>query len=166
MSNLIVLTFDSHDEACRVRTALRDLEKRGRLVLDDTVVLEKDTTGKVHVDNQASEPVIIGAVVGGVMGLILTFMFPIVGVVFGAGAGALVGRVLDAQVDRQFVRDVQAALRPGTSALFLLVPGANADAPLAALRQFRGHVYQTTLAPQLEDELRAALAAGDQSPAS
>jgi uncharacterized membrane protein len=163
MSHLIVLTFDSHDEACRVRTALKDLEKRGRLVLDDAVVLEKDATGEVHVDNDASEPVIIGAVVGGVMGLLLTFMFPIVGVVFGAGAGALVGRALDAQVDREFVRDVQTALQPSTSALFLLVPAAGADAALAALGQFRGHVYQTTLAPRLEEQLRATLTTDDQA---
>ncbi len=163
MSSLVVLTFDNPDEAGRVRSALKELEKQGQLALDDAVVLQKDAAGQVHVQNQASEPAIIGAVVGGVMGLLLTFMFPIVGVVFGAGAGALVGRALDDQVDRQFVRDVQAALRPGASALFLLVSTANAEATLAALRQFRGHVYQTTLAPELEDRLRAALASGDRS---
>ena len=60
-------------------------------------------------------------------------------------------------LDRAFVEDVQAALRPGTSALFLEVRRADVNDALGALRPYRGTVYRTSLGPDQEEALREAL---------
>jgi uncharacterized membrane protein len=156
MSDLIVLTCDTAEDAGRLQAAMKDLEDRHLLRVDDTALLVKDDEGKVSLVGRPSRGARTGAVVGGAMGLLLSFMFPVVSVVFGAGAGALIGRSFETHVDRQFVTDVQSRLQPGTSALFMLVRQASTQAVVAALRPFEGCVHQTTLSPELEQALRAA----------
>ncbi len=84
-------------------------------------------------------------------------MFPLAGIALGAALGAVVGRVLDRGVSDAFVDEVKRTLRPGRSALFLVVKASNADATLAALREYRGDVIQTTLDSEAEEALREAL---------
>ena len=95
----------------------------------------------------------IGALIGGV----LTFVFPPLGAAIGAAAGAVVGASLDTGVSGSFVDEVKRTLRPGRSALFLVVKESDADATMAALRPFRGDVIQTTLPTESDDALRQAL---------
>ena len=52
MSNLVVITFDNAEEAGKVREAIRQQEKGGRIKLDDSAVVVKDEQGKVHVKDQ------------------------------------------------------------------------------------------------------------------
>jgi uncharacterized membrane protein len=95
----------------------------------------------------------IGAVVGG----LLFILFPIAGAAIGAAAGAAVGASLGTGVEPEFVDEVKRTLRPGRSALFLVVKESDADATIAALRQFRGDVLQSTLSTEAEEALRRAL---------
>ncbi len=158
MSRLVVFTFDSSGAAAQVRSALRDMEKRKTLILDDAVVLAKDSAGNLQVQRDRSSTVIIGAIAGGLMGLLLMFMFPIIGVVFGAAAGALVGRLLaDARVDREAIADVQSTLRPDTSALLALLRGGDIVSIMSGLHAPGANVYQTTLPRDAEARLREAL---------
>ena len=157
MSNLIVMTFDRVEDAQDLRSTLRTLEREGQLRLDDAAVIEKDGDGKVHVHNEVDTGIKVGALAGGALGLLLSFMFPIVGLVVGAGGGALVGKLMDMGVDSQFVQDVTESLKPGSSSLFVIVRGDDLDLALAAIRPYRGTLYQSTLPTNLEEELRAAL---------
>lgn len=157
MAELIAITFEDQESAGEVLRRLRDLEKAGQFHLTDTAVLVKDEQGKLHVESELDSGVEAGMVVGGVLGLALSFLFPIAGLVVGAAGGALVGRMLEQGVDKDLVKEVSARLRPGTSALFLMVDRANADAALAAVRQHRGKVYQSSLPDEVEEELRRAL---------
>jgi uncharacterized membrane protein len=158
MSRLVVFTFDTSGEAARVRSALRDIEKRKTLTLDDAVVLVKDSAGNLQIQRDRNSAVIIGAVVGGFMGLLLMFMFPIIGIIFGAAAGALVGRLLaDAKVGKEAIADVQAALRPGSSALLAMLRGGDIVSIMSELHTPGVHVYQTTLSRDTEARLREEL---------
>jgi len=56
-----------------------------------------------------------------------------------------------------FAKEVGAALQPGGSALVLIVRQGTPELVLSALRPYEGQVYQTTLSPELEQELRQAL---------
>jgi uncharacterized membrane protein len=157
VSDIVVITFDNATDAGEAREALRDLEQSGRLSLDDAAVVVKDAQGNVDVADQLDRGVKLGAVGGGALGLLLGFMFPIAGAAVGALGGALVVRLADLGVDKGFVEDVTAALRPGTSALFLMVREGNPDAAVAALEPFRGTLHQTSFGPDVEESLRQAL---------
>jgi uncharacterized membrane protein len=156
MGDLIVVTFDHVDDAQKLRADLRQLEREGVLGLDDAAVIEKDAEGRVRVHDEVDKSVIVGALVGGLLGTVLSFMFPIVGLVVGLGGGALVGKLMDMGVDKDFINDVTEALRPGTSALFILVSGSS-EAITSALRPYQGSLYQTTLPSTLESQLRDTL---------
>lgn len=157
MSNLIVMTFPNRSEAGRVRQTLRDLERGGRVSLDDAAVIVKDAHGKLDVDNEVDRGVKIGALGGGLVGLVLSFLFPLAGIVLGAAGGALIGRMADLGIDKQFVQDVSASLQPNNSALFVIVRDADPSIVVAALEPYQGTLHHTTLDPGVETELRHAL---------
>jgi uncharacterized membrane protein len=92
MASVTAVTFDAMEQGPQVREALRDLEKRGLLSLDDAAVIVKDADGKFKVHGQLDRGVKIGAGAGALIGLLLaSIFFPIGGIVLGALAGAGVG---------------------------------------------------------------------------
>ena len=162
MSNLIVLTFDSMDEAEEVHQALVRGKKEGLLSIRDAAVVVKDEEGKVHTKNQVSTGTWTATGVGGLLGVLIgTIFFPLGGLILGLGGGALVGRFMNLGVDGKFVKEVQEQIQPGTSALFVLTDSDNVGGQLAILRQHKGKVLQTNLPTEQEDALREAL--GDKS---
>ena len=164
-SSLIVLAFDTMDEAEQVHEALVKGKKEGLVTIEDAAVVVKDAEGKVHVKNQVSRTTWAATGVGGALGLLIgSIFFPIGGLVLGLAGGAIVGRLMDLGVDGKFVKDVGEQIKPGTSALFVLVKGENPAAEVAILRPYKGHVLQTTLDSDAEQAIRDALE--DDSPAN
>lgn len=157
MNQLIVIAFDHFDDARTAMAGLRSLERQGQVRFEDTAIVARDPDGTAHVRNEISGTTETAAAIGALIGGFVTFVFPLAGIVLGAALGALVGRTLDRGVSDSFVDDVKETLRPGRSALFLVVRESNADATLAALRQFHGDIIQTTLDSEAEDALREAL---------
>jgi uncharacterized membrane protein len=157
MTQLIVIAFDHFDDARNAMAALRSLEHQGQIQFEDTAIVERDPDGTAHVKNEVSGTTETAAAIGAVIGGLVTFVFPLAGIALGAALGALVGRALDRGVSAAFVNEVKQTLTPGRSALFLVVKESNADAVLAALRQYRGDVIQTTLDSEAEEALRQSL---------
>jgi uncharacterized membrane protein len=161
MSEWIVIVFDKADEAQVVRDELRKLESSGNLSLDDAQVIAKDLDGKIHAKGQTDRGVAVGAVGGGMIGLLLAgLLFPIGGLVLGALAGAGLGKMAGLGVDKKFIKDVQEALKPGNSALFLVIRHANFAALRAAVQPHDGVIYQTTVSTEDEETLKRALSDG------
>lgn len=157
MTQLIVIAFDHFDDARNAMAGLRALERDGQIRFEDTAIVERDPDGTAHVKNEVSGTTETAAAIGALIGGLVIFVFPLAGIALGAALGVLVGRSLDRGVSDQFVDDVKQTLRPGRSALFLVVKESNADATLAALREYRGDVIQTTLDSEAEGALRQAL---------
>jgi uncharacterized membrane protein len=157
MSNLIVLTLEHEVEASELRHTLKDLEKRGLISLDDAAIVEKDPDGTIHIKNELDTGIKLGALGGTIIGALTSFVFPVLGLVVGAIGGALVGKSFDLGVDQNFVKDVSESLKPGGSALFVMVRDSNPDAVIAALKPHKGKVIQTTLSPEDEEALQQAL---------
>jgi uncharacterized membrane protein len=157
MNDLIVIAFDHFDDARTALGRLRKLETDGRIRFEDTAIVERDPDGTAHVKNEVSGTTETATVVGAVIGGLLTFVFPLAGVAIGAAAGAVVGRLADTGVSDSFVSELERTLRPGRSALFLVVKRSDADATVAALRDFRGDVVQSTLSSEAEEALQNAL---------
>jgi uncharacterized membrane protein len=161
MSNIVVITFEDEQEAAKVREAARQLERQGLLSLDDSAVVVKDANGKVRVDNEIDRGIKIGAIGGGLIGMMLGFIFfPLSGLILGAAGGALVGKMTNLGVDQKFVKDVETAMHPGTSAIFLIVRKSDPNAALAALKPFKGTIYHTSLDTEAEENLRRVLSQG------
>jgi len=82
--------------------------------------------------------------------------------------GALMGHAHDVGVDEQFMREVGAYLKPGTSGIFLLIHQVTPDRVVAQMTEFHPHVIKTNLSAENEAKLRASFsdtATVTQSPA-
>jgi uncharacterized membrane protein len=109
----------------------------------------------------------VGAVSGGLQGALwgslvgLLFLNPLAGFAIGglagAGAGALSGSLIDYGIDDDFIRSLAQNLKPDSSAIFVLVRKAQPERVMAELSHFRGHVLRTSLSPEQEARLQAAL---------
>ena len=157
MNQLVVVAFDHLDDARNAMRGLRQLESLGRISFEDTAIVERDPDGTAHVRNEVSGTTETATAVGAIIGGLLSFALPVVGIAVGAALGAAFGASLDRGVSSSFVDEVKGTLRPGRSALFLVVRQQDADAVLAALRAYRGDVIQTTLSTNAEEALRQAL---------
>jgi uncharacterized membrane protein len=88
------------------------------------------------------------------------FFVPFLGVAIGAGLGAIMGKVTKAGVDNDFQDQARDLLKPGTSALFLMVDKVTPDRVVDALSQYGGTVLKSSLSQEGEKELRDALHGG------
>jgi uncharacterized membrane protein len=159
MSDIIVIAFRHPDAAQQVAAQFLVLQDQHALGLDDARVVVKDGAGQLHVKDVAGHPVATGALIGGLIGALLFIMSPVLGVLVGAAAGSVIGMTFNSDmVDQKFVGDVAQALKPDSSAVFLQVREADKDAVVSVLRPFRGTLIQTTVSPELEEELKRALA--------
>jgi uncharacterized membrane protein len=155
---LAVIAFEEAGTAGEVRKALKQVERMEALSLEDAAVVVKDEEGKLHVHDETGRAVMLGAVGGGLVGLLLLGIFaPIGAIVAGAVGGALFGKALNLGVDKDFVKEVGAALPPGGSALFLVVEDAIPEVVYSALKPYKGTVLQTTLPPDAEEQLERVL---------
>jgi uncharacterized membrane protein len=102
-----------------------------------------------------------GAVSGGFWGMLIGLLFlnPLLGMAVGAGAGALSGKFRDIGLDDKMMKAIGDSLKPGTSALFVLIKKATADKVLEGLKPFvgKGKVFQTSLSKDDENALREVL---------
>ena len=91
----------------------------------------------------------------------LLFFVPVLGMPMGAGLGALFGKLEQAGIDKQFQVRVCDMLRPGTSALFLVLADATPENAVSALSRSGGTILKTSLSKEVEGKLQSALHGAD-----
>jgi len=158
MANLVAIGYDDETTAAK---AGEEVERRGDdlgLEPDAIAVIVRDTEGKYRVSTN-HHPVGTGASYCMFWDLLfgLLFFIPVFGMSVGAGLGALLGIVDKTAVDPEFPERVRDMLKPGTSALFLVVENGRTDEALAALSVFGGTVLKSSLSKDGERELQRAL---------
>jgi uncharacterized membrane protein len=141
---------ESADEACKAITELAwgtgGAEKY--LVLQDIAVVVRHPDGSFTLDRKPLADAIniagctmIGLLAGAVLAAPL----------IGASIGALIGSVgtaiaaLSKGISESFIREVEAAMRPGTSALFVLDHAGNLDVILHTIKGLGGKVIRTNV---------------------
>jgi uncharacterized membrane protein len=158
MSNILAITFNDENQALSVLKSLKSLANQDMLKLDDAAVIVKDAEGKIQVKNLTERNVKGGAVAVGLLGLLIGgLLFPVAGLALGAAGGALIGKSLGNGVDKQFVKDVQESLTPGSSAILFIVSHENTGILIAALEPYSGKIYQSSFDSDAEAEIRKAL---------
>jgi uncharacterized membrane protein len=158
MSNLIAIAYPDVATAEQVRQELIQATKEHLVNLEDAVVIEHRPDGKIKL-HQAMSPAGTGAaggaLWGGLIGLI--FLAPLLGMAVGAASGAAAGKMTDVGVDDSFMKDLGDKLPAGSAALVAL---GRSDAPAKVIdrvKGYGGHVMQTSLAEEQEENLRSAL---------
>lgn len=158
MSELIVIAYPEEDRAEKVLNLLLSLQKDEFISLADAVCVTKDNNEKVHL-HQSQHKTGKGAAWGAAAGLIAgsIFLTPLFGAAVGALAGGVAGRKVDIGLPDDFVRQVSAQLKPQSSALVLVVNSANRQVVVPQLQPHGGVVLSSTLSPDSEAKLQAAL---------
>jgi len=168
VADLIVVAFDQPDTADKVLRELTAMGKEKLIELEDACVVVRPPEGEIQLKQMlpltrlgalsgASSGALWGAIVG------LLFLNPLAGMVVGAGVGAgtgaLAGQLSDYGIDDDFIRGLGNTIKPGSSALFLLVRKVTPDKVLERLRAegIRGEVLRTSLSNEQEANLRKAL---------
>jgi uncharacterized membrane protein len=160
MSTLVVVGYDDAYKAEEIRLKLQKLQKDYLIDMEDAVVAVKDDKGKVKL-HQAVNLTAAGAVTGGFWGSLigLIFLNPLLGLAAGAAAGALSGALTDVGIDDNFMKDLAASMKPGSSVLFVLVRKVTPDRVVEELKGTGGKILKTSLTHEDEAKLQAALGA-------
>lgn len=166
MSDLIVVGFDTVEEADKVLLKLGTLKKEYLIDLEDAVVVIRDESGKVQLKQSlnltaigATSGLLSGSIWGGLVGLL--FLNPLagfaIGGAIGAGTGALSGSLADYGIDDEFIKSLGQTIPNNSSALFILVRKVQPEKVLAEFSGLRGKVLKTSLSPEQETRLQEAL---------
>jgi uncharacterized membrane protein len=146
MAELVVISFPSEAKAEEVRQKLFAMQKDYLIELGDAVIAIKDEHGRVKLNqllNTTTAGAVSGAFWGSLIGLI--FLMPLAGAAIGAASGAIGGALTDIGINDRWMKEVAAAIQPGTAALFLLIRKVTPDKVLDGLRGEGGTVMRTSL---------------------
>jgi uncharacterized membrane protein len=145
-------------------TAIQAADEAERLAKE--LIIQPDAIAAIVCNKEGKFKVITnhhhvgsGATWGGFWGLLFGMLFfvPLFGLALGAGMGALMGKLEKSGIDRQFQEQVRAMLKPGTSALFLVVEKVTPDKAVEAMSKFGGTVLKSSLSKETENDLQEAL---------
>jgi uncharacterized membrane protein len=160
MATLVAIGYPDQTTAEDARHTVQQLESELIIQADQVAAISRDMDGKYHVHTtHGGAGTGAGAVWGGFWGLLfgLLFFIPFAGWAVGAGLGALFGHLGEKGIDKTFQDQVRDHLKPGTSALFLVVEQATPDKAIAALEQYGGTVIKTSLSEEDTRKLQEAL---------
>jgi uncharacterized membrane protein len=134
------------------------MQKDYLLDLADAVVAVRKADGKVEL-HQIHNLTAAGAVSGGMWGALigLLFLSPLLGFAVGAAGGAIGGALTDIGINDAFMKELAGTLKPGSSALFVLIRRMTGDKVLEELQGSGGKVLKTSLSHENENRLQAAL---------
>jgi uncharacterized membrane protein len=161
MSDLIIIGFPDEKRAQDAWDELVRLQHDYLVDLDDAAIVRRDQKGKLHVTTPAHHAVAWGSLSGlfwGVLiGLLLLGPFaPVVGVAGGI-MGAALGAGEDLSIRDDFRQRAQALLRPGTSAILVILRKVTFEKFVEALRPYGGTILQTSLPRDAEQRLMEGL---------
>ena len=160
MATLVAIAYDDQATAEQARDTVQALEADLIIQADQVAAISRDLEGKYHVHTtHGGASAGGGAWWGGFWGMLfgLLFFIPFAGLAIGAGMGALFGHFGEKGIDKAFQQQVRDYLKPGTSALFMVIEQATPDKAIAALSQYGGTVIRTSLSDEDTKKLQDAL---------
>jgi uncharacterized membrane protein len=160
MATLVAIGYPDEGTATQAMETVQHLESELIIQADQVAAISRDMDGQLHVHSgHGVSGTAGGAAIGGFWGFLfgLLFFIPIAGIAIGAGMGALFGHFGEKGLDREFQQQVRDHLKPGTSALFMVIEQATPDKAIAALEQYGGTVIKTSLSDEDTKKLQEAL---------
>jgi uncharacterized membrane protein len=166
--HLWALGFDDIERAEQVRTAIGRLGESRCLTLLDTAVVVRYPDGCVTLDG---EPFVVAAGLSGrtiasfLAGLALGAP-PLTGAAVGVWVGRNAGDAAEFAIDDEFIRAVEALMKPESSALFVLDREGDMAAILQGIRGLGGTILKTNVDLQRAKLIQSTLAATAAEPSS
>jgi uncharacterized membrane protein len=160
MATLVAIGYPDQGTAEQARQTVHQLEAELIVQADQVAAISRDLEGKYHVTTtHGGASAGGGAIWGSFWGLLFGMLFfvPFAGLALGAGFGALFGHLGEKGIDKAFQQQVRDYLKPGTSALFMVIEHATPDKAIAALEQYGGTVIRTSLSDEDTRKLQEAL---------
>jgi uncharacterized membrane protein len=156
--HLWAVGYDNMERAEEVRAEINRLGDSRCLILLDSAVVKRYPDGSVTLDG---EPFVVTAKLRG-----RSFASFLAGLALGAppltgGAAGALARATGAQlgIDDNFLREAQALMKPGTSALFVLDQEGDMEAILRGIRGLGGTVLKTNVDLERAKLIQSTLAA-------
>jgi uncharacterized membrane protein len=158
VADLVAIGYPDETTAVEAKETAEQLAQELIIQPDAIAAIVRHKDGKFQVHSSA-HPVAGGTAYGMFWGLLfgLLFFVPFLGMAVGAGFGALFGKIEKSGVNKEFQKQVQDMLQPGTSALFLVVEKVTPDKAVEALSKYGGTVLKTSLSKDAEEALQAEL---------
>jgi len=162
MADLIAIGYPDMTTADAAADEARRLAQDLIIQPDAIAVIVRDNDGSYHV-HTSHHLVGGGATWGMFWGFLfgLLFFIPVLGMAIGAGMGALMGKFTKSSIDKQFQEQVRGMIKPGNSALFLMLEKVTPDKAVEAMSKYGGTVLKTSLSKETEDQLQSALHGGE-----
>jgi uncharacterized membrane protein len=160
MATLLAIGYPDQHTADQAMQTVQELQSELIIQAEQVAAVSRDLDGKYHVHTTSGGPSAgIGAWMGGFWGLLfgLLFFIPFAGLAIGAGFGALFGHFGERGIDKAFQEQVRDYVKPGTSALFMVIEQATPDKAIAAMQQYGGTVFRTSLSDEDTKRLQDAL---------
>lgn len=160
MATLVAIGYPDQGTAEQARQTAMELEAELIIQADQVAAISRDLEGRYHVQtSHGGASAGGGAAWGGFWGFLfgLLFFIPFAGLALGAGLGALFGHMGEKGIDKAFQDEVRDYLKPGTSALFMIIEQATPDKAIAALQTYGGTVIKTSLSEEDTKRLQEAL---------
>jgi uncharacterized membrane protein len=162
-AHLWAVGYDDMARADRVRDQIINLGwgpgQAGRyLLLHDIVVVVRHPDGSFTLDREpfpGLANILACTGVGFLAGLVLAA--PLTGATIGACLGAGGTAAAQAAISEDFIRDVEALMKPGTSALFVLDSDGDMEVILHAIRGLGGTVLKTNVDLERAKLIQSAL---------
>jgi uncharacterized membrane protein len=159
MATLVAIGYPDETTAALASQEAQRLARDLIVEPDAIAMIIRDRGGKLHVTtNHRSVGGGASWACSGVCCSECCFSFPFFGMAVGAALGALMGTAANTGIDRGFQNQVRDMLKPGMSALFLVVEKATPDRAVETLSRFGGTVLKSSLSKHAEVDLQAATA--------
>jgi uncharacterized membrane protein len=117
---MFVAAFVDERAADAAYERMKQAKRSGEFYYDDAAIIRCDAKGKLHIKEHGDMSTGKGAGIGGLIGGVIGILGGPAGVAIGAGAGAALGGIAahrDAGFSNESLREIGAALVPGSSAL-------------------------------------------------
>jgi uncharacterized membrane protein len=160
MATLVAIGYPDQGTAEQAWETVKELQGELIIQAEQVAAISRDLEGKYHVHTEhGAAGAGGGAWWGGFWGFLfgLLFFIPFAGLALGAGMGALMGHFGSKGIDKAFQQQVRDYLKPGTSALFMVIDQVTPDKAIAALQQYGGTVIRTSLSDEDTKRLQEAL---------
>jgi uncharacterized membrane protein len=154
---MVVLAFDGENGADWGRQKLIELNNEYVLSLVDAVEVVRHADGKVKVKNIRNLTG-AGAMGGAFFGLLfgILFFMPLFGVAVGAVSGAIAGHFTQFGVSKDFLKQIDDSVKPGTSALAIIATNVTVDKVVQTLSPLHPKVIRSSLSTEQEAKLNEA----------